>query len=145
MILIAHRGNISGSNPKTENSIKQINYCLSLGLNVEIDVWNIDNQWFLGHDEPQYLIDTEFLENPKLWCHAKNYLALHNMIINSNIHCFWHDTDKYTITSRGIIWSYPCEEIINTSVCVLPERCHYDIMGINQYYGICTDYIEKFI
>lgn len=43
MILISHRGNLSGLNPDLENSEKYINTALSLGFDVEIDIRNVSN------------------------------------------------------------------------------------------------------
>ena len=39
MILISHRGNIEGKQPKLENKPEYISKALELGYNVEIDIW----------------------------------------------------------------------------------------------------------
>ena len=44
-----------------------------LGYDVEIDVWSIDKQFYLGHDEPQYKIDKKFLQNKKVVVSRKKY------------------------------------------------------------------------
>ena len=67
MILISHRANLNGKNKLTENSLDQIKYCISIDINVEIDVWMINQEFFLGHDEPQYKINFDFLKNESLW------------------------------------------------------------------------------
>ena len=59
MIFISHRGNITGPNKKSENNPEYINRALRF-FNVEIDVWYTDGFW-LGHDEPQYKTDVEYL------------------------------------------------------------------------------------
>ena len=92
MILISHRGNINGKNSDRENSIEYIEEALDMGYNVEIDVWVIDNKFYLGHDNPLYEVDFLFLINNKLWCHAKNLEALLKMK-NYDINCFWHEND----------------------------------------------------
>jgi len=79
MFLISHRGNINGPDQAKENSISYILKAIDLGYNVEIDVWFIDNSFYLGHDQPQYKINHDFLINEKLWCHAKNINALIEM------------------------------------------------------------------
>ena len=61
MILISHRGNINGSKPEMENKPEYIQQALDLGYDVEIDVWLIDGNFFLGHDEPQYQVHGTFL------------------------------------------------------------------------------------
>ena len=105
MILISHRGNVSGSNPNYENSPSYINHALNKGFECEIDVWMIDSFIYLGHDEPKYKTSTDFISNNKLWCHAKNKEALRFML-DHNIHCFWHEKDRFTITSKGIAWCH---------------------------------------
>lgn len=145
MIYIAHRANYIGKNLSTENSINQITYCLSLGVDVEIDVWYVENSWWLGHDKPQYPINEQFLFNNNLWCHAKNNDAFFQMVNQKNIHCFWHETDAYTLTSRGYIWAYPGSKLNNQSICVLPEKYSYTIDEIQHCAGICSDEIEKYL
>lgn len=145
MIYIAHRANYNGKNLQTENTIDQISYCLSIGFDVEIDVWYAQERWWLGHDYPQYQTDITILQNPKIWCHAKNAAALFRMMDHGGIHCFWHDRDAYTITSNGYIWAYPGSMLNHNSICVLPERASYTTQELNQCAGICSDNIQNFV
>ena len=134
--LISHRGNLDGPKPTLENHPDYIGKALRLGYDVEVDVWLKSGELFLGHDAPQYLIKPSFLKNDKLWCHAKNLSALEYMLEN-NIHCFWHESDDFTLTSRGYVWTFPNKPACSKSVLVTLRRkkiktdCH----------GICTDYI----
>ena len=106
MIFISHRGNLTGKGgDEWENHPDYITEALRQGFNVEIDVWFKNGELFLGHDTPKYKIDSRFLINNRLWCHAKNEEALEIMLSLGN-HCFWHETDKYTLTSKGYIWCY---------------------------------------
>lgn len=136
MKIISHRGNLDGPNRNKENSTSAIISALNYGFDVEIDVWNKNGKWYLGHDEPTYKIDEKFLENNKLWCHAKNLDALNLMLKNNKIHCFWHQNDDYTITSKNYIWTYPKKDVREKSITVLiekkdkPKKC----------FGICTDF-----
>ena len=141
MKLISHRGNINGSDPGKENSPSYIKSALNAGYNVEIDVWNLNGTWFLGHDDPIYEIDIKFLMNDKLLCHAKNLAALDKMLVHTNIHCFWHQEDHYTITSRGYIVSYPGYETTPRTICMKPELADPD--SIPDCHGICSDYIQR--
>jgi hypothetical protein len=70
MILISHRGNLNGPNKNFENRPEYINYALSKGFNVEVDVKIYKNKIFLGHNKPQYKINSTFLLNKKIWCPA---------------------------------------------------------------------------
>ena len=140
MIIISHRGNLNGPNPKLENSPDYILLALSEGYDVEIDVWCIEDQWFLGHDIPQYHIPLYFLFNDRLWCHAKNFEALKNMLLLKYINCFWHNQDDYTITSKGYIWVYPGKQIDSKGILVVQGDT---IPSDFNAQGICTDYPSK--
>lgn len=108
MKLIAHRGLLYGPDKSLENTIAQIEKALSYGFDCEVDVYRIDDQLFLGHDEPQYKISKDFLFNDRMWIHAKNFNALSWLTTQSNLKYFWHDTDKYTLCSNNVIWT--CEQ-----------------------------------
>ena len=140
---ISHRGNIDGRVINAENSPEQILFALNQGFEVEIDVWFVNDSFYLGHDEPLYLVNEEFLENDKLWCHAKNEESFHKMLSNSKIHCFWHQTDDYTLTSKGIPWVFPGKKVYENSIWVLPEKTILKNIMINCL-GICSDYISKY-
>ncbi len=137
MTYISHRGNLNGPDINLENSPSQIKTALSRGLDCEIDVWFINNHFLLGHDEPSYAVKEVFLENKKLWCHAKNLAALEKMLANKLIHCFWHDQDRHTLTSRGYIWTVTGRPTEKKSVIVKLEP---PVPSGLKSYGICTDY-----
>lgn len=140
MKLISHRGNINGRIPMLENIIGYIDLALKKQFDVEVDVWWFNGKLFLGHDGPEMEVTIDYLKNPKLWCHAKNAQALREMIDN-NVHCFYHDTDACTLTSRGYIWTYPGKPLVKNSIAVLPER-HYS--DLSMCLGICSDFIETY-
>ena len=141
MILISHRGNLNGKKVDEENSPKYIIKALEEGFDVEIDVWYINNNFFLGHDGPEYKVEIKFLENKKLWCHAKNLDALLHLSKINSIY-FWHQEDDYTLTSNGYIWTYPGKILTKQSICVLPETTN--IKKIYDCYGICSDFILRY-
>jgi len=140
MIFISHRGNINGINKKSENNPKYIQSAINKGFNVEIDVWYKD-AFYLGHDRPQFKVTKRFLENKKLWCHAKNLEALEKLQKINTKH-FWHQEDDYTLTSNGFIWTYPGKKLSNKSICVLPELKKNKLPKFIS--GICSDFIEKY-
>ena len=146
MILISHRGNLNGVSSR-ENRPGYIHKALWQGFDVEIDVWYIDDEFWLGHDIPQYKIEENFLENPRLWCHAKNIDTLYKMTSNSLIHCFWHQDDDVTLTSRGYLWTYPGKQLTKKSICVLPEfeDKKSKVILPKNVAGSCSDFIVKFI
>jgi hypothetical protein len=143
MIFISHRGNISFIDEKKENSPDYIIGALNLGFYVEIDLHVIGKNLFLGHDKPTYKINKDFLNNNKLFVHCKNKEALLFMS-KEKLACeyFWHQEDKYTLTSKGNIWVYTGEELLHNSICVMPENHNYEDISI--CYGICSDKIESY-
>jgi hypothetical protein len=147
MLFIAHRGNINGPNT-SENSPSHIDKALAAGYEAEVDVWIHDNIIYLGHDMPQYTIDAQFLEERRnvLWCHAKNIHAL-KWLVENDFNTFFHDTDDYTLTSKGYIWAYPGKELVKGSVCVMPEMAEdplYLEKNKDTIYAVCSDYAPKF-
>ena len=144
MILIAHRGNIDGKSELYENEPNYIDKALKKGYDVEIDVWVIEGNFYLGHDKPQYGITLEWLDKRKneLWIHCKNIEAMEwfNSLLGT-YNYFWHQEDTLTLTSKGYIWVYPGKQPIKTSIAVMPEIYNDDI---SQCLGICSDYIQNY-
>jgi hypothetical protein len=145
MILISHRGNISGPNPEKENHPEYILAALQAGYDVEIDVWFENGKFMLGHDEPQYEFPFELLDKnyPKLWIHCKNMDAL--SILNNldpggdKVNYFWHENDLGVLTSKSYIWS---TALFNRGILVMPEVFNKE--PIETTLGVCSDYIEKY-
>lgn len=140
MILISHRGNISGAYPESENSPPYIVKALDMGFQVEIDVWHFDGVFYLGHDKPQYKVRESFLMNDDFWCHAKNFEAL-TRLLKIDVNCFWHESDDFTLTSNKKIWTYPNKQVNENSIIVcknIEETVKYSNM---QIFGICSDFV----
>ena len=54
----------------------------------------------------------------------------------------WHDNDDYTLTSMGWVWAYPgMERPCENSIAVLPEIHN---TNTENFWGICSDYIERY-
>lgn len=143
MILIAHRGNVDGPDPTDENKPDYVDHAISLGHDVEVDLWVISNKLYLGHDEPSYPININYLfdRSNRLWIHCKNIEALERLD-TSEFNYFWHDRDTVTITSQGYFWVYPGKQPVKKSIAVLPEIFNDPI---NDCYGICTDYVDRYL
>ena len=142
MILIAHRGNINGPNPEEENEPKYIHQAIDLGFDVEIDVWYINNKWFLGHDEPQYETDIEFLSQSELWLHCKNFEAFQKFSEQSEtpFNFFYHTHEDYILTGRHYIWTC-LGNGGNNVICAVPETNNIDT---TDFAGVCSDYIGNY-
>lgn len=145
MIKIAHRGNVHGPS-NMENHPDHIMSAISLGYDVEIDIWSIDGVLYLGHDKPQYEIDDSFIFNVAhySWFHCKNIEALDRFVkLQHFLRFFWHQEDDFTLTSNCYIWTYPGKTCTERSILV-----HLDIPNDNillsNIYGICSDYVGEF-
>jgi len=139
--IISHRGNIDGKS-KFENTQNQIYRAIDLGFDVEIDLWVINDNLYLGHDKPTKICGLEFLyyNSDKLWIHAKNTEAVEYLSAQDKLNWFWHDKDKMTITSKGYIWSNIGEYIKNgITVCLEHTNIPDYILGV------CTDEPIKFL
>ena len=152
MIIISHRGLLDGPNYQLENKPEQIEKCISLGYDVEIDLRCENDKLYLGHDKPQYEISFEWLchNRTSLWIHCKNPQSLFYMMDKNKdfdgFNFFYHNNDDYTLTSKGIIWSYPNKPYNKNCVVVLPEwnTSIHDLSQLlnSDCYGICTDFVN---
>lgn len=147
MILISHRGNINTVNLERENTKSYIQEAIDLGYDVEIDVRYADGKFWLGHDEPDYEVELEWLLERKnnLWIHCKNFLSLARLI-NTNLRIFYHQDENHTIIGNTkAIWSHDIDDANHQSIIPL-----IDIDSVNsfknfnqKYYGICSDFIKQ--
>lgn len=137
MKIISHRGNLNGINKDTENNPHHIIEVLKK-FDVEIDVWFIENKWYLGHDEPQYEVDCHFFTDT-MWLHCKNLDAC-TKLSDTNLNWFWHENDQMTLTSKGYKWVYPNIYIQNG---ITVEFGHNKNLP-NYIMGICTNYPDKY-
>lgn len=140
MILVSHRGNISGTNPEKENHPDYITEALSQGFDVEIDIWG-DKELWLGHDKPQYKCSVSFLINnyQKLWIHCKNLVAMDILSEFKVLNYFWHQKDDFSLTSKNFIWTYPGKHVCNKSVLVVDDAREY---AGPICFGLCSDYLR---
>lgn len=160
MILIAHRGNLEGRKPWLENKPAYIDAALDRGFDAEADVWFKDGGFLLGHDGGQYTINEDFLLKEGLWCHAKNLTSL-IALQKLGAHCFFHEDDDATYTSKGYIWLHgrnrEYEWASDKSILLKPENGmpidfhkHEDFRKAftittelyKDFGGICTDYAK---
>lgn len=150
MLIISHRGLLNGPNKDIENHPEQIQKCIDIGYDVEVDLRYKDGLLYLGHDFAQYEISFEWLTSRKntLWIHCKDAETLFFMSDKNKgfngFNYFFHDKDDFTITSKGIIWCYPYQPYNKNSVILMPEW-YLDVLDFHtlknyQCYAICTDY-----
>ena len=143
IILIAHRGNISGRISEKENHPDYIDAAIMAGFDVEVDVWMTEGVIFLGHDEPQYGITLKWLNArvDKLWIHCKNIEAVEWFNTIGGFNYFWHENDTVAMTSHGWLWAYPGKQPVRKSIAVMPEK---NCDGLSKCGGICSDWIQNY-
>jgi hypothetical protein len=140
MRIISHRGIVENSE-FLENSPEAIDFAIKQGFEVEIDVRMIGEDFFLGHDTPDYKVEFRWFRDrlTRIWIHCKDFesFAFFNAI-GYEFNYFWHQEDDYTLTSDKTIWTYPGKEVYENSVIVDLKL----LEGLGQYEyakGICTD------
>jgi glycerophosphoryl diester phosphodiesterase len=153
-IIIAHRGLIDGPNKDLENHPESFLKCREIGFDVEVDVWYSDGTWYTGHDEPQYPVSYEFLQDidragylgqHHAWLHAKNIPALYELRRRWwQGHLFWHQEDDVVVTTTGFLWTYPGKKLTPLSICVMPEwQNQLENIRLLNVAGICTDFANQ--
>lgn len=162
MMIISHRGNLTGPNPERENTVEAIEEALNKGFPVEIDVWYREGKYWLGHDEPQYETNAdqlyEWSDINKLYIHCKNVWAMQKLLEDGmyhdlNVNMFFHHDDQCILLPDSSIWVHPLwvtsvdEKMADDCIAVLPNRKKSgynedDGVNIDLWKGVCTDYPE---
>ena len=137
MKIVSHRANLNGI-CDAENHPQQIIEALEY-FSVEIDVWSIDEKWFLGHDEPTYEVNKNFF-NKDMYLHCKNLQAVEELK-KTDLNWFWHEGDKITLTSRGNIWCYP-KVYVDGGITVMFGKPTIEEVSClpKNIAGLCTDW-----
>lgn len=146
-LLIAHRGNLNGPEPSNENRPEYIEEAKKKRYMIEVDLRSFNGNLYLGHDEPQYEIELQYLISNRshFWIHCKDEESLNTLLKYTNLNCFWHYSDDYTMTSMGYTWAYPGKKSVgNLCVMVMPEL-HWSLEEISKLktFAICSDYVEQ--
>lgn len=145
MRIIAHRGNLNGPNPKEENKVEYLQKALSIGFDVEVDVWLLSNgELKLGHDHPDYLVDRSFLCNRKVWTHAKNLEAFLHLSQFKNINVFYQTEEDVVLTSQGFFWAHSKTNLVHEKGIRVSLEYDFKLTSDTTSYGICTDYADMF-
>lgn len=140
---IAHRGNINGAVPGMENRPDYIQHALDSGYDVELDVrYFVDkDEWWLGHDGPQYKISYGFLLQERMWIHCKNGEALHRLSNDERVNCFFHDSDDCTLTSKRYMWVYPDKPLLGPKSVAVMFSDPVALLG-EDIFGVCSDNVS---
>lgn len=142
MLLISHRGNISGRNTERENTPQYIEEALNLGYWVEVDIWeDTRGKLRFGHDcYSGDLVSATFFANPMILFHCKNFGAL-RQCKERYLHFFFHKDDFFTLSSKGWIISHSQNKPASRTIHMLPEKNGYSKESLKDCAGICSDFI----
>lgn len=154
MKFIAHRGNSYGKQEKLENQPGHVDFALNAGYDAEVDLWVVDNKLWLGHDEPTYEVDKDWLykRSNKLWVHVKSLSTIDSLVTNhlfdgldEMLNWFWHENDKVTLTSTGSLWCFP-EVFLANSVVNQPSDesvfWRLKLYKTANFIGVCHDNVD---
>ena len=142
--IISHRGNLSGPDLSRENKEVAISECILLGLDVEIDIWLTNKEFYLGHDQGENLTSENFLikNSEFLWVHCKNTEAF-EVAIELNLNAFMHTIEPYVITTKGYYWAFPgMPPLPRETIACMPELS--EMKNLDKFYGVCTDFVDKY-
>jgi len=145
MKFIAHRGNINGINIEKENTVEYIVTAIKDSFDVEIDLWYVDDEFYLGHNVPIEKVSIDFLlDNSKwLWCHSKDIYTFNELLKYDEINTFFHDFDECALTSHKYLWTYFDKPLTEKSILLKFDKDSF--FTIPEYiYGICSDNIEYY-
>ena len=142
MILIAHRGNTNGIKPEKENTLSYLEEAYNKGFDVEVDILGHNGILYFGHDEPQEIACTNFIQRNGVWCHAKNTHAI-ELLADLRTNYFWHENDAATVTSKGYIWCYP-GHFVNSKKAIWLDLFDTKLPNFNNIYAVCTDKGEQY-
>ena len=145
MILISHRGNITGPNPTRENSPSYIDTAISAGYEVEVDINYLNGKFYLGHDTPDYEISEKWIMMRKssVWFHCKNLESATKLsLLGDGYKFFCHTSDPFVLTSNSYVWVHDLDMELDVR-CIIPLLNSEDVTKYNGkiVYGVCTDYI----
>lgn len=145
MKLISNRGNVDGVDMELENTQVYVQEAINKGYDVKIDLWVKDGKLYMGTYEPKAPLDIDWLErnHHKLWlqCRDIEVISKFTSLDSSghNIHFFWHDTDKVSLTNRGYMWCEP-GEIVPGGIVYQPVYSD----NIEGFFGVCSDNINQY-
>lgn len=146
MITISHRGNLNGPIPDKENRPSYIDCAIQLGYDIEVDIRYINDEFWLGHDEPQYKIELTWmkLRKEKIWYHCKDLNSTIKLLeLDEGFKFFCHSSDDFVLTSTGHVWVHDLSKKINNK-CVIPLLSigEIDAYILADEFAVCTDYVN---
>lgn len=146
MRFYAHRGNLEGRIAERENQPDYIDEAIQAGFGAEVDFWLDGTRLYLGHDDGQYDISPEWLQERKgkLLVHTKNREAL-DYSLREGLHAFWHTDEDYVMTTWGYTVGYPGKLSVGDKfLLAVPERHWTNVEDCKPFitFGVLSDYVK---
>ena len=150
-ILIAHRGNVTGPKPESENDPEYLRAALEMGYDVECDVELSASgvRWFLNHegnpkiytlDDPRDLARGAYRQ--RVWFHAQDPRTLMKLA-EIGLRGFFHTGEDVVMTTTGDFWFYPGKEPSFGGTKVVQVLNSDTVSGANlNAAAICSDYVD---
>lgn len=146
MKIISHRGNLRGIS-KYENHPSTILNALEQKFSVEIDLWQVKNFFYFGHDKPQYKVNIEEWDKKSIYFHLKSPCSYRF----KNADSFFIHSDRWAYTRKGFIWCNFNELAGEKSILTSPELVHSKMNRLKYFsknslaFGICTDFPFEYL
>ena len=148
---ICHRGNLHERIQTSENKPQVLQSRDAQHLDIECDVWWQQGKLWLGHDRPEHEVRLEWLaQSPRRLIHAKDGATFEHLLQESgkralDIHVFYHTTEDYALTNKGIVIVYPGLPLLQGSLCMMPEYTTnpYPLADREKIFMLCSDKKES--
>lgn len=141
MLYVSNRGNLSGKDPKKENTVEYLLEAAQAGYCIKTDLWVIKGRFVTGTDFPANGIILERFEKDKLLIQARNLPAL-LFLLENGYHCFWRESDDIILTNKNFVLSFN-NSLIPKCIVMNPEE--NVVSDWNNYLGLCSDFISGYV
>ena len=141
MLYISNKGNLSGKDPKKENTVEYLLEAVQAGYCIKTDLWVIKGRLVTGTDFPAHGINLEKFEKDKLLIQARNLPAL-LFLLENGYHCFCRESDDIVLTNKNFVLSFN-NSLIPKCIVMNPEE--NIVSDWNNYLGLCSDFISGYM
>ena len=150
MLYISYRGIYDGTNYEDANTPSQLGKAMGMGFSCMIDIWKVDDKFYLGSDQPLTEVTEKYIQGNRWWINARNtamqnWLPTQNQKLYPNWFYFTTPTPPppYVTASNGKLITPGTVPIYNDSVIFLPEiddKGLFSTVHLRNY-AICSTYL----
>ncbi len=150
MLYISYRGIYDGTNYEYANTPNQLGKAMGAGFSCMIDVWKVDDKFYLGNDQPLTEVTEKYIQGNRWWINARNTAMqawLPTQISTLYPNWFYFTTPNpppaYVTASNGKLITPGTVPINNNSVIFLPEiddKGLFSTVHLSNY-AICSTYL----